>query len=835
MRTVFINLIIILITFCSYAQTANDGLYFDGVDDYINVGGASGTSITNINSTTTNDRTYETWFKADALPGTPTVPVRQFIMKEGAGTRAVVVYIENDYLIVGAYNRNDYTPDWQGTFFRKKISAGTWYHVAMVLDNALAPNTTTNLMGANENTALKFYLDGALIGENSGYEVGAHNTMRLGYKDVAVRLPSVAATWTSQLSSEYFYASSTLNNYSGDDYFKGYLWGFRLWNRVRTPAEIDDYKADIITTVGTDDLVAILDGDTFTYLANDNTSTEEAIVSPVTTIIWSATAATTDWNMGSNWVGGNVPSILKKESAQIQVSSNYPEIATHIVVGDLIVDTGASITVNAGGTLEVTYDLTNDGTITVLDDASLVLREKEAPVSAGTFIIQKVTPTYASNKFYSYWSSPVVASDSNIATVFPDASLIYKFDAASSNSDWVSTGTADFNPGIGYAVRNESMGGQIRTFSGKINEGDIAVDIYNTTNLAGPDFDGIPWSLNGDNLVGNPYAAAIDWDLVITDPDNTEIEGTMYLWDQNSVHIGENIQADYLEYNMTGGASNTTTSNIGSGQGFFIKTTSENPNLKIIFKTTHQIAGLNTKFLRSSNNNNSIKKKGRSWFTFNHNDVTKSILIGFLEGATENFDRLYDAPFDVEKKSMSFYSIVEETFKATIQGLPELKGDTEVIKLGFIADEEGDYTIGIQEEQIDEAYYIYLLDTEKGITIDLKQKEYNFTIDTVGENNSRFKVVYSKSKLKTLAIKSNEIEAKELSVYLDGAKELVVIYNNSKDNIDEVSVFTVQGREVAFFKGSQKKNTSNLSSGVYLVKVKLQDGRTLNKKVLIAN
>ncbi len=46
-------------------------------------------------------------------------------------------------------------------------------------------------MGANENTALKFYLDGNLIGENSGYEFGGHNTMRLGYKDANVRFPSL--------------------------------------------------------------------------------------------------------------------------------------------------------------------------------------------------------------------------------------------------------------------------------------------------------------------------------------------------------------------------------------------------------------------------------------------------------------------------------------------------------------------------------------------------------------------------------------------------------------------------------------------------------------------
>ena len=85
---------------------------------------------------------------------------------------------------------------------------------------------------------------------------------------------------------------------------------------MRTPQEIDDYKADIITTVGTDDLVAILDGDTFTYLANDNVSTEEATVSPVTTIMWSKQLlGSTDWNTASNWVDGVVPNAIIKEGS----------------------------------------------------------------------------------------------------------------------------------------------------------------------------------------------------------------------------------------------------------------------------------------------------------------------------------------------------------------------------------------------------------------------------------------------------------------------------------------------------------------------------------------
>jgi len=831
-----INILVILITFLGYAQTDQDGFYFDGVDDFINVGGAANTNITNINSTTTNNRTYETWFKAEE------VTTRQFIMKEGAGTRAVLVYIEGGYLIVGGYNRADYSPQWQGTFFRKAITADTWYHVAFVLDNALAANNTTNPMGANENTALKFYLDGTLIGENSGYQFGGHNTMRLGYKDASVRLPGGSATWVSQLNSEYFYSVTGLSNFSGTNYFNGYLWGFRMWNDVRTPTEIDDYKADIITSVGTDDLVAILDGDTFSYLNNDNTTTSDAIVSPVTTIIWSDTAATTDWNTGSNWVGGVIPDVLKKEAAVIQASTHYPIITSsqHIVTGDLQVDVDASITIESGGTLEVSYDINNNGTINVEEGGSLILREKKPLNGAGIYNVERETPTYGGNDFYSYWSSPVVSVDSDIPNVFPDAELIYSFNASVANSDWVFHGTSNFEPGIGYAIQNEGTGGQLRSFSGLVNSGDITVNIYNTTNLAGTGSDDNEWSESGDNLLGNPYPAAIDWDLIITDPDNQEISGEVYFWNQQNAEVGENNVNEYTVYNLTGSSEveidNAPNGYIGTGQGFFVKSaTSNSAATTLTFKTTHQIAGENTTFYKTSRKKSIDKKAGRSWFSFKHNNKTNSLLIGFVDKATDSFDRLYDATFDANEQSMGFYSLIEETKKATIQGLPKLETDEKIVKIGFAIDEIGEYSIAIQSEYIDDDYNILLKDKKNNVFVDLKQGAYNFTINSIGENNERFEIVYTKQS--TLSTETNDkiITSNNLEVYVNDIKELIVNYNFSGHDIKEVSLFNIQGKKVATFYNNSSKSVSKLSTGFYIVSVKLQDNSVFNKKLLIQN
>ena len=80
-----------LVSVLGVAQPSSEGMYFDGVDDFFDVPGTS-----NINSTTTNNRTYETYFKV-----TNTSP-RQVIMEEGGGTRAVIFYVENGYLVLGS-------------------------------------------------------------------------------------------------------------------------------------------------------------------------------------------------------------------------------------------------------------------------------------------------------------------------------------------------------------------------------------------------------------------------------------------------------------------------------------------------------------------------------------------------------------------------------------------------------------------------------------------------------------------------------------------------------------------------------------------------------------
>lgn len=489
--------------------------------------------------------------------------------------------------------------------------------------------------------------------------------------------------------------------------------------------------------------------------------------------------------------------------------------------------------------MHVYYDMVNNGTITVENGGALIYNSCTKTASGtGTYTISRNSPDYIDKYFYSYWSSPLQETDSDPAVLFPNNQTIYFFNSDQASADWEFHDESNFKPGVGYAIRHDNTGSYTATFTGTPNYEDISVQLYNNSNADGSD--GV--SSGGDNLIGNPYTSAIDWDLVITDPENTDVDGTIYVWNQNEAHVGENSVDDYLEYNITGGASNTTTGILGTGQGFFIRVSAATT---LTFKPTHQIIANNTQFYRNENNDAiPPKKQGRSWFVFRKENTVSPILIGFLDGARKRFDRLYDTQYNAleNDNAFGFYSLVKRDVnqKTSIQGLPKLNRDKKVVKLGFEVSETGEYTIEMVEEYIDSAYYIYLRDKEMKVTTDLRQLAYTFTVDSIGEHNDRFKLIYTKKKRKATQERSAVVDMAEIdfdnfAVYVDDTKELVVEYDHDEDNIKEVSIYDIQGREVAAFSGLEPKNISHLKRGIYVVHALLFNNSRITKKILITN
>ncbi len=797
-------LILLLVSTISFAQPSSEGMYFDGVNDNLTVPNTS-----YINSTTTNNRTYETYFKVTSTAS------RQVIMKEGGGTRAVILYVENGYIILGAYNRADYNPQWQGTFYRKAISANTWYHIALLFDNAQPGNNPSNPMNATANTALKFYMDGVLEADNSGYQLGGHNSIRLGYKNETLRFPN-CGTWNATSgSAEYCFGSLTNDPGSNEYYFQGNLWGFRVWNDVRTSTEINDNMDNIITTVGTDDLVAALDGDTLTYLNSSNNPVDVSNSNPPAPITWSATAASSNWNDGANWVGGVVPNAARLEDAIITVSTNYPIITSHVIAGDIQVQTGAEIIVNDGGTLDVSYDLVNNGTITVNlynSDSSgggaLITREAKAVSGSGSFIINRETPNYPQD-YYSIWSSPIIESDSRINSIFTNDIITYRYDASQNPSAYVQVNNAtNMATGQGYFIRSDSYSGSLtRTFDGTVNNGDITHPIY----YNGPS--------DNFNLLGNPYSSALSWAEFYEDNSDV-IEGTMYYWNQSQVGPN-NSASDYISYNTTGSSEPGTTGNIATGLGVFVK--SIQPG-SVTFKNTQRVVGSNDQFFRSSSN----PDEGKSWFRLSGDNGYSPILIGFVPGATDGFENTHDGTFVNEGAAIEFYSFIESN-KFEIQGREELQPNQSIqVPLGFEVTSAGDYTISRVLDYISTDFEILLEDTLLNIMTDLRISDYTFNISNPTEDNSRFIMHYNYSS--TLGLNDFVEDSKQIRAFFQD--NALLTNSTMSGNIEYMQLFDITGKQLIVSPYKETLNTKGLTSGVYIVRYLLSDSVAISKKVV---
>mmetsp|Transcript_17990 Transcript_17990/g.44942 ORF Transcript_17990/g.44942 Transcript_17990/m.44942 type:complete len:814 (+) Transcript_17990:119-2560(+) len=812
MKKLLLPTIFLLSILTAIAQPPTDGFYLDGVDDFIELSDSD-----NINTTIVTNRTIEGYFKVDDATS------RQVIYKEGGGSRGIVLYVENDYVVVGAYNRSsgDYTPRWNGTYFREPISDDTWYHIALVFDNVAVP--VNDPIAASDNTSFKWYLDGTLMDSRAGFEVRGHSgDINLGRSDSNVRYPN-CGTWTSGGSSEYCFNSNSQS--SSNNYFAGNIWGFRIWDDVRTATEIDDNKDILITTVGTDNLVAALDGDTVTYLDDDDAVVNDSS-SNKTIITWSATASTTSWTTGSNWVGGNAPDATKLESVVIPSSTNYPVLTAHTEIGELTVNATASITVNAGATLDVYYDLENNGTITLENDAALLARENIPVSGTGDFVVKRDSPNYSNTLFYSYWSTPIDESSSTIATLFPEVGgFDYYWNASATNAAWNNNHT-DMEVGRGYALRANHLNVETATFTGTVNNGDITEPVYYTVDPG--------TSESGYNIIGNPYPSAISWEAFQSD-NSDEIEGTVYYWRQTEAPIGDNLASDYIEYNNTGsnplGAAD---GNITTAQGFAVQAKSGTSGT-VTFKNSHRIIANNAQFFRSTtetayayaeNTPENSQTDGRISLRLSGGGFYATQLLGFLPEGTEGYDDSYDGHFINEGNAIEFYShIGATTEKLSIQALPELATTNIEVSLGYEVRTNTAYTIAIDAEFLDSSFDIILEDRTLNTFTDLRQVAYTFQ-GVSGEDNNRFYLHLDQRTLNT-----EDFQLNDTNIYAYFSDDVLTV-KTTQTNLETVTVYNMTGQKLFSADFDTEITAKGLAKGIYIVQFRNASGAKITKKIV---
>jgi hypothetical protein len=134
------------------------GLQLDGVDDGVHIPDSEW-----INTSTHTNHTVIAVFKCADVTKTE----QQCVYEEGGSTRGLVIYVHEGLVWVGAWNRSDYTPQWNpGTFLSAPIESDQWVIVSAVLRDG-GPG--------QEGDKFEMWMDGEFIGVGPGAELRARS------------------------------------------------------------------------------------------------------------------------------------------------------------------------------------------------------------------------------------------------------------------------------------------------------------------------------------------------------------------------------------------------------------------------------------------------------------------------------------------------------------------------------------------------------------------------------------------------------------------------------------------------------------------------------------
>jgi autotransporter-associated beta strand protein len=555
-------------------------------------------------------------------------------------------------------------------------------------------------------------------------------------------------------------------------------------------------------------------------------------------------------------------------------------IATNINIGNDLIIASAQLTIQPLQTFVIKNNLTvnSGGKLEILDKGSIVMINDLGTVTNnGTTYVHRQTSPFEPND-YTYWSTPIALDPlpTDIETTFTTPLSFpadwhtensYEFIPANyldadgdgfddNHNDW--SFVTSMTPSKGYIIMvpykpfpSPQFTQATVVFSGKVNNGivenkDIALTPANTPA-------GVDDSVDDFNLVGNPYPSAISADAFInaningTGTINKTIDGTLYFWTHkknlSSTNLGPDAynysQDDYVMYNLSGGIgtggfstdTDTPKGHIASGQGFFVEAASAGT---VTFNNAMRVglpAIANSQFYKSRSGKSEIVSKDRIWLNLENSlGMFSQQLIGYFDNATLGYDNGYDGLLNDGGNYVNFYSFIDnDTYK--IQGRTEYD-ENDQVRLGYFSAVAGTFNINIDSKEgvfANLSTPVYLEDKLLNVIYDLKQSPYTFNTEK-GTFNDRFILRHNNRTLGT-----NDFETLENQVLVSNKNKQIKV-NSAVEIIDKVFVYDLLGRQI-YKKDKVNSNeltltNFNSSQQTLLVKVTLQNGKTVTRKVI---
>ena len=526
--------------------------------------------------------------------------------------------------------------------------------------------------------------------------------------------------------------------------------------------------------------------------------------------------SSTTWN-GSSW-SNSAPTATKAAviNGPLTVNSNLAACSLTVTSG--------IVTVNSGITLSITNAVSVSGSGQLIFENNSSLIQTTNVENTGNITYKRISSPMK-NFDYTYWSSPVKGQTAKSLSPNTLGDKFYKYNPT---SGWVFDDGV-MVAGVGYIIRvpkpnfwtdpNATTYAQPVSFIGVPNNGDysfaVGADQY--------------------NLIGNPYPSAINADSFIT-ANSGIIFGALYFWTHNTAIAQSGSKYvytsdDYATYNMTGGAATSggaiPTGKIAAGQSFFVGNSAAG---NFVFNNNMRLVENNSQFFKFSNTakTNAIQRN-RLWLNLtNEGGAFKQLLVGYITGATNDWDSIFDGPSFDGNSFVDFYSI-NKTDNLTIQGRALPFDPTDLVPLGYRSTVAGLFEIAIDKtDGVLSNQEILLEDKKTGITHNLSKDKYTFTA-IKGVENDRFVLKYGKTQL---SIDKTEIVAQKVIVY---QKNKIITIESAVVPIESIAVYDVLGRKIY----SQDQVNSNKfiidklnsSEQLLIIKTTLEDKTVATEKV----
>ncbi|GGG03926.1 hypothetical protein GCM10011344_00320 [Dokdonia pacifica] len=564
-----------------------------------------------------------------------------------------------------------------------------------------------------------------------------------------------------------------------------------------------------------------------------------------------------DGNSWSNGVPDNTKSAL--------FNGNYNTIfePESINACSCTIASGRTVAIGDGFYLRSVFDITVEGTLNVANEGSVIqVAEDAVTINNGSINVTKTTPAIQARNFIAL-SSPmdgesrdqVYGSSRAVFGIIPSNFVPFAIDFVEfpefefaenfldDNLDYLDeyTGIRELpDAGIGLLVfpspeiDSPSDAYNLTYNEGTLHSGTITVPI----NYNGPE------TTNNYNLLGNPYASAIDVNAFITANDAVN---EVFYWEHITNPSGDLPGFGSSNFSMNDisvrnalvgiSAVNGGTAPgqfMSSGQGFAIKADQSQAmsNTPVTFTNSIRVIGNNDDLRTSENTSTDLLWLNLT--TAAYEDATSQTAIGFTPQATPDFDPGYDT---IRLGTfISLFTTLESGEQLAIQGRESF--DTAIeLTLGFATSVETEETYTISIDNFEGVNItnvpVFLIDQVQNEIINLKENDYHFTAQR-GIQPERFLIVFQERDV----LNSEDIRFREsVLLYPNPASNQVTLTYAGQAPLQELTIIDMNGKIVRNlslenFQNSQTIDTSNLSKGIYFLNIQSTENTSIQKLII---